>query len=60
MAISPQCGFASTDPGNLLTEDEQWRKGFGCGNRPQGLGLGIGCQTGLILRRTLTLGPAPG
>ena len=26
LAISPQCGFASTAPGNLLTEDEQWRK----------------------------------
>jgi 5-methyltetrahydropteroyltriglutamate--homocysteine methyltransferase len=26
LAISPQCGFASTMEGNLLTEDEQWRK----------------------------------
>ena len=26
LALSPQCGFASTAPGNLLTEDEQWRK----------------------------------
>ena len=26
LAISPQCGFASTAAGNLLTEDEQWRK----------------------------------
>ena len=26
MAISPQCGFASGIGGNLLTEDEQWRK----------------------------------
>jgi 5-methyltetrahydropteroyltriglutamate--homocysteine methyltransferase len=26
LAISPQCGFASTSEGNLLTEDEQWRK----------------------------------
>jgi 5-methyltetrahydropteroyltriglutamate--homocysteine methyltransferase len=26
MAISPQCGFASTAEGNLLTEDEQWAK----------------------------------
>jgi 5-methyltetrahydropteroyltriglutamate--homocysteine methyltransferase len=24
--LSPQCGFASTEEGNLLTEDEQWRK----------------------------------
>lgn len=24
--ISPQCGFASTEEGNLLSEDEQWRK----------------------------------
>ena len=26
MAISAQCGFASMAAGNLLTEDEQWRK----------------------------------
>jgi 5-methyltetrahydropteroyltriglutamate--homocysteine methyltransferase len=26
LAISPQCGFASTMEGNLLTEDRQWAK----------------------------------
>ncbi len=26
LAISPQCGFASTMEGNLLTEDQQWDK----------------------------------
>ena len=26
LALSPQCGFASTEHGNLLTEDQQWRK----------------------------------
>jgi 5-methyltetrahydropteroyltriglutamate--homocysteine methyltransferase len=26
MGLSPQCGFASTMEGNLLTEDEQWAK----------------------------------
>ncbi len=26
LALSPQCGFASTIEGNLLTEDEQWKK----------------------------------
>lgn len=26
LALSPQCGFASTMEGNLLTEDEQWAK----------------------------------
>ncbi len=26
LAISPQCGFASTMEGNLLTQDDQWRK----------------------------------
>jgi len=26
LAVSPQCGFASTMEGNLLTEDEQWAK----------------------------------
>jgi 5-methyltetrahydropteroyltriglutamate--homocysteine methyltransferase len=26
LALSPQCGFASTAEGNLLTEDDQWAK----------------------------------
>ena len=26
LALSPQCGFASTAAGNLLTEEQQWRK----------------------------------
>ena len=26
LALSPQCGFASTAPGNMLTWDEQRRK----------------------------------
>jgi 5-methyltetrahydropteroyltriglutamate--homocysteine methyltransferase len=26
LCISPQCGFASTEEGNLLSEDEQWAK----------------------------------
>jgi len=26
LALSPQCGFASNMEGNLLTEDQQWRK----------------------------------
>jgi 5-methyltetrahydropteroyltriglutamate--homocysteine methyltransferase len=26
LALSPQCGFASTIEGNRLTEDEQWQK----------------------------------
>ena len=26
IALSAQCGFASMAAGNLLTEDEQWRK----------------------------------
>jgi methionine synthase II (cobalamin-independent) len=24
--LSPQCGFASTEEGNILAEDEQWAK----------------------------------
>ena len=24
--LSPQCGFASTEEGNILTEDQQWKK----------------------------------
>jgi len=26
LCLSPQCGFASTEEGNKLTEDEQWAK----------------------------------
>ena len=26
LAISPQCGFASTEEGNVLTQEEQWNK----------------------------------
>ncbi|SER19586.1 Methionine synthase II (cobalamin-independent) [Gracilibacillus ureilyticus] len=26
LCISPQCGFASTEEGNILTEDQQWNK----------------------------------
>jgi 5-methyltetrahydropteroyltriglutamate--homocysteine methyltransferase len=26
LALSPQCGFASTEEGNVLTEAEQWAK----------------------------------
>ena len=26
LALSPQCGFASTEEGNALAEDEQWAK----------------------------------
>jgi 5-methyltetrahydropteroyltriglutamate--homocysteine methyltransferase len=26
LCLSPQCGFASTEEGNILTEDEQWAK----------------------------------
>ena len=26
LAISPQCGFASSEEGNVLTEEDQWNK----------------------------------
>ena len=26
LALAPQCGFSSTEEGNLLSEDEQWAK----------------------------------
>jgi 5-methyltetrahydropteroyltriglutamate--homocysteine methyltransferase len=26
LCLSPQCGFASTEEGNILAEDEQWEK----------------------------------
>jgi 5-methyltetrahydropteroyltriglutamate--homocysteine methyltransferase len=30
LALSPQCGFASTEEGNTLTEEQQWAKLFRC------------------------------
>ena len=26
LCLSTQCGFASTEEGNILTEEEQWKK----------------------------------
>ncbi|MEL5941090.1 5-methyltetrahydropteroyltriglutamate--homocysteine methyltransferase, partial [Tetragenococcus halophilus] len=26
LCLSPQCGFASTEEGNILTEEQQWNK----------------------------------
>jgi 5-methyltetrahydropteroyltriglutamate--homocysteine methyltransferase len=26
LCLSPQCGFASSEEGNILAEDEQWAK----------------------------------
>ncbi len=26
LSLSPQCGFASTEEGNKLTEEQQWNK----------------------------------
>lgn len=26
LCLSPQCGFASTEEGNILSEEEQWEK----------------------------------
>ena len=26
LALSPQCGFASTEEGNLITDEDQWKK----------------------------------
>ena len=26
LTLSPQCGFASMAAGNIMTEDQQWRK----------------------------------
>lgn len=26
LCLSPQCGFSSTEEGNVMTEDEQWAK----------------------------------
>ena len=26
LCLSPQCGFSSTEEGNIMTEDEEWAK----------------------------------
>jgi 5-methyltetrahydropteroyltriglutamate--homocysteine methyltransferase len=26
LCLSPQCGFSSTEEGNIMTENEQWAK----------------------------------
>ena len=26
LCLSPQCGFSSTEEGNILTENDQWKK----------------------------------
>ena len=26
LCLSPQCGFSSTEEGNILTEEDQWKK----------------------------------
>ena len=26
LCLSPQCGFASTEEGNILTDEDQWKK----------------------------------
>lgn len=26
LCLSPQCGFSSTEEGNVMTEEEQWKK----------------------------------
>jgi hypothetical protein len=38
LALSPQCGFASTEEGNVLTEEEQWAKLRLCVEVARGLG----------------------
>ena len=38
LCLSPQCGFASTEEGNILAEDEQWAKSHDRRGRRGGLG----------------------
>ena len=38
LCLSPQCGFASTEEGNILTEDEQWAKLRGSWRSPKKCG----------------------
>ena len=40
LCLSPQCGFASTEEGNVLAEDEQWAK-LRDDRRAGGRGLGL-------------------
>jgi 5-methyltetrahydropteroyltriglutamate--homocysteine methyltransferase len=41
LALSPQCGFASTEEGNLLSEEEQWAKLQLCVEVAQDLWSGV-------------------
>ena len=52
--LSPQCGFASTEEGNILAEDEQWAK-FRMIVRDRGRGVG----QGLMLFPTTLVGSYP-
>ena len=38
LCLSPQCGFASTEEGNILAEDEQWAKLGGSWRLPRRCG----------------------
>src|ERR1700733_2391529 len=46
LALSPQCGFASTEEGNVLTEDEQWAKLRLCVEVAREGGGGVGGKAG--------------
>jgi 5-methyltetrahydropteroyltriglutamate--homocysteine methyltransferase len=41
LALSPQCGFASAEEGNTLTEDEQWAKLSRCADVAQEVWRGV-------------------
>ena len=67
LALSPQCGFASTEEGNTLTEDQQWakldaasrsrgRSGAGCNRSHGGTFYRTAC---VAAERTWGNGPRP-
>ncbi len=52
LCLSPQCGFASTEEGNILGEDEQWAK-LARDRRSGAGGVGIDCCqcVSIVMRR---------
>ena len=56
--LSPQCGFASTEEGNILTEEAQWKK-LGADRHHREGGVGRGLATAAASLPESMAGPDP-
>jgi 5-methyltetrahydropteroyltriglutamate--homocysteine methyltransferase len=59
LALSPQCGFASSHHGNPVTTDDQKKKLTACGSRPRRAGC-AGVRHRPRCRRPACAPPSPG